>query len=60
MKYPRPVIAQWIELVNTEGLGLTEWELGFMENITDQFERGGNLSENQEEILERIYANKTR
>ena len=60
MKYPKEVIAQWIELVNTEGLGLTEWELGFMENITDQFEHGGNLSENQEEILERIYAHKTR
>ena len=38
---------------------LTNWELGFLESISDQFERSGNLSEKQFECLERIYADKT-
>lgn len=53
------VVADWIESVNSEGRGLAAWELGFMESIADQFERSGSLSDRQEEILERIYANKT-
>jgi hypothetical protein len=53
------IVAGWIESVNSEGRGLTSWELGFMKSITDQFERSGSLSDRQEEILERIYANKT-
>ena len=52
-------IASWIEVVNTEGRNLSSWEKGFMESITDQFERSGSLSERQTEILERIYAEKT-
>jgi len=52
-------IADWIESVNTEGQGLTAWELGFMESITEQFEQSHNLSDRQTEILERIYAHKT-
>ena len=54
-----PPIGDWIDLVNSEGRGLTSWELGFMESITDQHERTGSLSERQTEILERIYAEKT-
>lgn len=34
---------------------LTEWEHNFIESIYDQFERKGNLSDKQCEILERIY-----
>ena len=48
-----------IDLVNYEGKSLTSWELGFMESITDQFERSKSLSARQSEILERIYAEKT-
>ena len=55
----QPPIGEWIDLVNTEGRGLTSWELGFMESITDQHARTGSLSERQTEILERIYAEKT-
>lgn len=56
---PSP-IGDWIEKVNTEAhKPLTEWELGFMESITDQWERTGSLSERQIEILERIYTEKT-
>ena len=59
MTHEAEVIADWIESVNSEGRGLTTWELSFMESITDQFERSGSLSDRQEEILERIYAEKT-
>lgn len=34
---------------------LTEWENGFIESISEKFERYGSLSEKQEEILEKIY-----
>ncbi len=53
------VIESWIELINEEGKGLSKWELDFMESITDQFERKQWISDKQEEILERIYAEKT-
>jgi hypothetical protein len=60
VKQPVEVLKQWIDDVNSEGRGLTEWELGFMENITEQFEDGGWLSEEQERILEKIYCNKVK
>jgi hypothetical protein len=54
------VLAEWIRMVHEEAAKpLTDWELSFMESITDQFERTGRLSERQVEILERIYADKT-
>lgn len=60
MKHSVEVIEEWIRLVNEEpSKELTEWELGFMASVTDQFDRRGHLSERQEEILERIYAEKT-
>lgn len=59
MKYTTDVLSEWITAVNEDGLGLTDWELNFMESITDQFERTNSLSERQIEILERIYVEKT-
>ncbi len=59
MKQTKEVISDWIDKVNSEGRGLSKWELGFMESITDQFAEYGAISDKQEEILERIYANKT-
>jgi hypothetical protein len=56
----REVIQQWIKDVNKGGRGLTDWELHFMESITDQFESVRGLSEKQEEILERIYTEKVK
>ncbi len=53
------VIESWITLVNEEGKRLSKWELDFMDSITDQFERRNWISDKQEEILERIYAEKT-
>jgi hypothetical protein len=52
-------IQGWIDMVNESGRGLTKWELDFMESITDQFAHTLSLSPRQEEILERIYAEKT-
>lgn len=58
MRQPREVISQWITSVNDEGRNLTDWEKNFLESVTDHFEGGGNLSEKQQEILERIYVEK--
>lgn len=59
MTQPKGVIREWIELVNTEGRGLTKWEQDFMESITQQFYETASLSDRQEEILERIYSERT-
>jgi uncharacterized membrane-anchored protein len=56
----KDVLQQWINDTNRDGKQLTDWELHFMESITEQFSETGRLSERQEEILERIYAEKTR
>ena len=52
-------ITTWIDDVNTLGVNLTPWEQEFMESITDQWERTGTLSDRQQEILERIYTERT-
>lgn len=64
MRHPKETIRGWIEMVNTEGRGLSKWEQEFMESITERFidpssDRLGTLSDRQEEILERIYSDKT-
>ena len=56
---PKAVIKQWIDDVINTGRGLTPWENEFISDISDQFNERGSLSEKQEEILERIYVNKT-
>jgi hypothetical protein len=59
MTQPAKVIDHWIEAVNETGRGLTEWEKGFMESVTDQFEHKRWISDLQEQFLERIYADRT-
>ena len=53
-------LKQWIDDVNAEGRGLTDWETQFMESLTEQFDRRQSMSEKQEEILERIYVDKVK
>ena len=53
------ILRSWIECVNDEGRGLTNWEKSFMESITEQFDLSGSLSPAQEQALERIYASRT-
>ena len=66
MRQPPAVIQQWLEQVQNEGRNLTTWELGFVDSLAAQMERSISLtgsfriSERQEEILERIYVEKTR
>ena len=48
-----------IDEVNMHGVNLTKWEKDFMESITEQFAGRKSISDKQEEILERIYAEKT-
>lgn len=52
-------IEYWIETINTEGINLSKWELDFVESIEEQFKIKNWISDRQEEILERIYADKT-
>ena len=59
MKQPASVIASWINAIQTDSDGLTKWEEEFINSIDDQMERHGSISDRQEEILERIYAEKT-
>ena len=47
----------WILSKAQSSHSLTEWESGFIDDLTDRRERLGDrirISENQEEILERI------
>jgi hypothetical protein len=60
MTQPREVIKQWIDDVNDTGRNLTQWEKNFMENVTDYFNHGGNLSPTQLERLETIYTEKVK
>lgn len=59
MTHPRNTIEDWIEKIQEEGRGLSDWEAWFIESIADQLTERGTISDRQEEILERIYAEKT-
>lgn len=59
MRNDPKVVANWIHTINSEGYGLSDWEGAFMESVTEQFEARGTLTEKQEEIVERIYCEKT-
>ena len=52
-------IREWITRINDEAVNLNDFEKDFMIGITDQFERSNWISNRQEEVLERIYAEKT-
>lgn len=59
MKQPPQVIQQWLDAIRDDSDGLTKWEQDFVDSITEQFAQRGSISERQQEILERIYAEKT-
>lgn len=52
-------IQQWLDACMNEGRNLSKWEEDFLASIEDQLKAGRRLSLNQEDILERIYVNKT-
>ena len=53
------VLRHWIDTIQDEGRGLTKWEHDFVASVEEQLDLHGTLTERQEEILERIYAEKT-
>ena len=59
MKQAKQIIQLWIRDVEDNGRSLTKWEDDFIESIGEQFADTGSLSDRQEEILERIRAEKT-
>lgn len=60
MKYTQDTLQDWIDKIKEEGRDLTKWETDYVESVEDQLDRLGRLSEKQIEILERIYAEKTK
>lgn len=53
------VITHWLSTVQLESRRLTPWEEDFIESIAEQWDTKMWISDKQEEILERIYAEKT-
>jgi hypothetical protein len=53
------VIEHFYRELERPSRALTVWELGFLADTKDQFDRTGFLSAKQFDILERIYAEKT-
>lgn len=58
-RQPLTVLSLWVQTCINEGVGLSEWEQNFVTDIEVQLAKYGHISERQEEILERIYAQKT-
>jgi hypothetical protein len=59
MKQPKEVVEKWIKTALEDGKGITAWENDFLVSVGEQLERKGTLSDKQEEIVERIYSEKT-
>ena len=55
----RAKLEHWISEIQHHGRDLSEWEDHFVESVEIQLAQKGSLSPKQEEILERIYAEKT-
>lgn len=53
------VIKDWLKALESPRRELTAWENDFVESVSDQFTQQGSISDKQETILERIYAEKT-
>jgi hypothetical protein len=59
MKQPKEVLLRWIEVIETSGKNLTDWEKHFVPSVKDQLVKHGKVSEIQVEKLEGIYVDKT-
>ena len=53
------VIEHWIRTINESGVNLTKWEEDFVDSVGEQFSKYRRISDKQEDILERIYAERT-
>ncbi len=54
----KEVLQSWLDAIADDS-ELDAWEQGFVENIKEQLTARGTLTRRQQEILERIYAEKT-
>lgn len=60
MSQPFEVLSSWVEAILTEASDdLTEWETIFVTDMKVRIDNKWPVSERQQEILERIYADKT-
>lgn len=59
MKYPPDIIQRWLDELEANPEKLTPWEVDFVESVIIQFKFKKDLTEKQENVLERIYAEKT-
>lgn len=54
----------WVTAIQEDGVNVTKWESDFVESLDEQLEKKQQkeepLSDKQAEILERIYAEKTK
>ena len=58
--HPHQDHVKWAEEILDKGVNLTVWEEEFVEGLSERFRFNGTLkSRKQEEILERIYAQRT-
>lgn len=53
------VIQDWLDKIKYEGINLTKWEEDFVDSVAEQFSKYKRISDKQENILERIYAERT-
>jgi hypothetical protein len=52
-------LQHWFDSIEKDGVNLTAWEEDFVASLKKQFLRSGTLSDKQEDILERIYSERT-
>ena len=52
-------VEHYLRTIEEEGRNLNKWEQDFVESVREQFDERGTVSDKQEEILERIYTDKT-
>jgi hypothetical protein len=57
---PIEVLKSWVDAIHDEAAdSLNEWEMEFIESVSSILASGRQLSQRQEQVLERIYAEKT-
>lgn len=55
------LLIHWLEAILEESSdNLNDWEINFISDINIKLNNGWTLTQNQEEKLEQIYANKTK
>jgi hypothetical protein len=59
MKNSKETIDYYFEALEIQVKNLSKWEEDFIDSIKEQWQDRRSLSERQEEILERIYSERT-